>query len=156
MDRGLVQPGNEPETDMSDDGDTAGSPVSSVGESNRPPRRDRRRAPVATPRVTVGLAPRPDSFLHQVSAREATRTDPPGAASIGRATMSISDQIRRQVERLPVSVQAEVLGFVQYLLARAARREDGAWSGFSLAGAMRGMEDEPGPEYTTYDLRTVF
>jgi len=71
-------------------------------------------------------------------------------------TMAISDQIHRHVQDLPTAIQAEVLDFVEYLMARVARREEQAWSEFSLAAAMRGMEDEVGPEYTTEDLRTVF
>ncbi len=70
--------------------------------------------------------------------------------------MAISDQIHRQVQGLPAAVQAEVLDFVEYLIARVARREEQAWSDFSLGAAMRGMEDEDGPEYTVEDLRTVF
>jgi len=70
--------------------------------------------------------------------------------------MAIADQIQRYVEKLPASVQAEVLDFVEYLVTRAERREDAGWSELSLATAMGGMEDEVGPEYTTDDLRTVF
>jgi hypothetical protein len=70
--------------------------------------------------------------------------------------MAIADQIHRHVQELPAGAQAEVLGFVEYLLARVARREEHAWSDFSLASAMRGMEDEEGPDYTAADLRTVF
>ncbi len=70
--------------------------------------------------------------------------------------MAIADQINRHVQDLPAAIQAEVLDFVEYLMARLARQEDQAWSEFSLASAMRGMEDEVGPDYTAEDLRTVF
>jgi Flp pilus assembly protein CpaB len=53
-----------------------------------------------------------------------------------------------------------VLDFVEYLLAKAerqqARREEQAWSRTSLSLAMRGMEDENGPEYTAEDLEERF
>lgn len=70
--------------------------------------------------------------------------------------MAIPDQIQRYVRSLPASVQAEVLDFVQYLAAKAARREDREWSDLSLDAAMRGMEHEDSPEYDLKDLRTVF
>ena len=70
--------------------------------------------------------------------------------------MAISDRIQRHVQKLPASVQAEVLDFVEYLMTRMARRDEQEWSDLSLSAAMRGMEAEPGPEYTAEDLRTVF
>jgi hypothetical protein len=56
-------------------------------------------------------------------------------------------------------MQAEVLDFVEYLLAKAEREagqeEDRAWRVGSLASALRGMEVE-GPEYTEADLAEPF
>ena len=74
--------------------------------------------------------------------------------------MVLAEKIQRYVERLPASFQAEVLDFVEYLLAKAEREtlrhEERAWSELSLASAMRGMEDEDTPIYTTADLKVVF
>lgn len=74
--------------------------------------------------------------------------------------MVITEIIQQHVERLPASFQAEVLDFVEYLLAKAEReilrREERAWSDLSLAFAMRGMEDEDTPVYATSDLKVVF
>jgi len=74
--------------------------------------------------------------------------------------MIISEKIQRSVQRLPVPFQAEVLDFVEYLLAKAEpeifRREERAWSDLSLRSAMRGMEDEATPTYTSSDLKIVF
>lgn len=74
--------------------------------------------------------------------------------------MVITEKIQQHVQRLPASFQAEVLDFVEYLLAKAERevlrREERAWSDLSLAFAMRGMEDEDTPVYTTSDLKVVF
>lgn len=74
--------------------------------------------------------------------------------------MVISERIQQYVQRLPASFQAEVLDFVEYLLAKAERetrrREERAWSDLSLRSAMRGMEDEATPTYTTSDLKVVF
>jgi hypothetical protein len=96
--------------------------------------------------------------------------------------MSISEQIQEQVQKLPPSLQREVLHFIEYLLlkekqeprviAKVAkakrdnfaeyfvikerRLEDSAWSELSLASAMRGMEDEETPVYTMADLKVVF
>ena len=63
-------------------------------------------------------------------------------------------------QRLPTSFQVEVLDFVEYLLAKAereaVRQKEKAWSDLSLSIAMRGMEDEDTPTYTTGDLKVVF
>ena len=73
--------------------------------------------------------------------------------------MTVSDMIVSHLKRLPESLQAEVLDFVQYLGTKADARSwvecKRDWSAFSLAGAMRGLEDEPTP-YSPDDLREVF
>ncbi len=70
--------------------------------------------------------------------------------------MTISEKIQQHVQKLPASLQAEVLDFVEYLLAKVGSREEEDWSDLSLAFAMRGMEDEATPLYTTADLKIVF
>lgn len=70
--------------------------------------------------------------------------------------MALNEKIQLYVEKLPASFQAEVLDFVEYLLAKAERRENSGWSELSLSFAMRGMEDEERPLYTTADLKVVF
>ena len=74
--------------------------------------------------------------------------------------MVITERIQQYVQRLPISFQVEVLDFVEYLLAKAerevVRQEEKAWSDLSLSSAMRGMEDEDTPAYTTSDLKVVF
>jgi hypothetical protein len=74
--------------------------------------------------------------------------------------MVIAEQIQQYVQKLPASFQAEVLDFVEYLLAKAEREtlrhEERVWSDLSLASAMRGMEDEDPAIYTTADLKVVF
>ncbi len=73
--------------------------------------------------------------------------------------MLIREQIQEYVVKLPASFQAEVLDFVEYLIAKAEREglgeENREWSEFSLASAMRGMEDEE-TSYTLSDLKVVF
>jgi hypothetical protein len=75
-------------------------------------------------------------------------------------SMILSEQIQQHVQRLPASFQAEVLDFVEYLVAKAeremARQEKRSWSSLSLSFAMRGMEDEGTPLYTPSDLKVVF
>jgi len=79
---------------------------------------------------------------------------------VQEAVMVITERIQQYVQRLPTSFQVEVLDFVEYLLAKAereaARQEEKAWSDLSLSFAMRGMEDENTPTYTTDDLKVVF
>jgi hypothetical protein len=73
--------------------------------------------------------------------------------------MVLAGKIQQYVQRLPASFQTEVLDFVEYLVAKAERealREDRAWSDLSLSFAMRGMESEDIPTYTTSDLKVVF
>ena len=73
--------------------------------------------------------------------------------------MTTADAIMRSLEPLPESAKQEVLDFVEFIRARRGRvgaeREDAAWSDFSLASAMCGMEDEDSP-YTLADLKECF
>ena len=74
--------------------------------------------------------------------------------------MLLSERIQKYVQRLPSSSQAEVLDFVEYLLSKTDReiveQEKRTWSSLSLSFAMRGMENEDAPEYTTSDLKVVY
>ena len=74
--------------------------------------------------------------------------------------MAIAEKIQQYVQKLPAAFQTEVLDFVEYLLAKiereSAREEERALSNMSLTLAMRGMEDEETPTYTTSDLKIVF
>ena len=74
--------------------------------------------------------------------------------------MLVTRKIQENVQKLPVPFQAEVLDFVEYLLIKSerevAKESEQNWSSFSLASAMRGMEDEDTPTYTMDDLRVVF
>jgi len=74
--------------------------------------------------------------------------------------MLVAKKIHENVQKLPVSFQAEVLDFVEYLLIKSerevAQQSELDWSSFSLASAMRGMEDEDTPTYTIDDLKVVF
>ena len=74
--------------------------------------------------------------------------------------MIITDKIQEYVQRLPAPLQAEVLDFVEYLLAKVGRdiphRESESWSDLSLSSAMRGMENEEKPSYTVADLKALF
>ena len=74
--------------------------------------------------------------------------------------MSVAEKIDERVWQLPERTQAEVLDFVEYLLTkgerRQARHEEQEWSRLSVSLAMRGMEDEDGPEYTSEDFEERF
>ena len=74
--------------------------------------------------------------------------------------MAVAQQIQESVQRLPTAFQAEVLDFVEYMLAKAEREalreEEQEWANFSLATAMRDMEDEDNTEYILLDLKVVF
>ncbi len=70
------------------------------------------------------------------------------------------ESIQQYVQQLPRPLQAEVLDFVEYLLSKVEReanqQDESDWPGLSLAYAMRGMEDEVTPTYTTADLKVAF
>jgi hypothetical protein len=75
--------------------------------------------------------------------------------------MAVAEKIEEYVRRLPERLQAEVLDFVEYLLAKAEResatREEREWTQLSLALAMRDMEeDEEDPDYSASDLKESF
>jgi len=58
--------------------------------------------------------------------------------------MAISQSLEARIAQLPESAQQELSLFVENLLQKysANGREMQEWSAFSLASAMRGMEDE--------------
>jgi Protein of unknown function (DUF2281) len=66
--------------------------------------------------------------------------------------MMVSEQINGKLQRLPLPLQEEVLDFVEFLLHKNGDGEQ-EWSKFSLAQAMRGLEDDDMPEYTDADLK---
>jgi hypothetical protein len=75
--------------------------------------------------------------------------------------MTTLESIHQYAQMLPDALQREVLDFVKFLLLKREQettpeQDDIEWSNFSLASAMRGMEDEDTPVYTTDDLKEVF
>ena len=75
--------------------------------------------------------------------------------------MTTLESIHQYAQMLPDSLQQEVLDFIRFLLFKREQeiipeQDDIEWSNFSLASAMRGMEDEDTPVYTTDDLKEVF
>ncbi len=70
--------------------------------------------------------------------------------------MTTAQAIVQQLAALPEGAQREVLDFVEFIKTRTvghgAGEEETAWSVFSLASAMRGMEDEASP-YTLDDVK---
>ena len=74
--------------------------------------------------------------------------------------MSVSERIYEEVKKLPEPLQAEVLDFVHHLSSkeksRSAPDTETDSGGLSLALAMRGMENEDIPSYSTADLKEVF
>jgi hypothetical protein len=71
-----------------------------------------------------------------------------------------SEKIQQYVQRLPASYQAQVLDFVEFLLAKVererTRQEESAWSDLSLSFAMRDMVQEDTPQYTLDDVQEDF
>lgn len=75
------------------------------------------------------------------------------------ADMNTTQAISQHIEALPEEALREVLDFVEFLESRTipnvVREADATWSAFSLASAMRGMDDEPTP-YTEADVKEPF
>lgn len=76
--------------------------------------------------------------------------------------MTIAEQIHLQVQTLPENFQKEALHFVEFLTFKTQQgktdqdADEKAWNDFSLAMAMRGMEEEEGLEYSLEDLKETF
>ncbi len=74
--------------------------------------------------------------------------------------MVVTEKIQRYIQRLPISLQSEVLDYVEYLLAKveheADHLEEKAWADLSLNTAMHGMENDADPNYTISDLKVIF
>jgi hypothetical protein len=68
--------------------------------------------------------------------------------------MAIADQIRAIVLDLPPETQQEALAYIEFLQKQSTEVDD--WHVFSLESAMRGMEEEPMPEYTISDIKERF
>jgi hypothetical protein len=77
----------------------------------------------------------------------------------GGTEMILAEEIVERVQRLPEPLQAEVLDFVEFLLAKSSeeseKQENRRWMEFALQSAFRGMEDEP-ELYADKDLKERF
>jgi hypothetical protein len=69
--------------------------------------------------------------------------------------MALDQKIYQYTQKLPPSLQEELLEFIQYLLMKAEQQERREWSSLSLSSAMRDMEDEPAL-YTLADIKVAF
>ena len=76
--------------------------------------------------------------------------------------MTVTENIQQYVQKLPTSLQMEVLDFIKYLLFKKeqeilSNQDDSVWSNLSLELAMQGMEEDEGlPVYTREDLQEAF
>ncbi|MCK5784802.1 MAG: DUF2281 domain-containing protein [Desulfobacterales bacterium] len=69
--------------------------------------------------------------------------------------MNLEKEVIEKFKTLPEHKQAEAVDFIDFLQKRAEEREQEGWGQFSLASAMRGMEDED-DLYTIEDLKEKF
>jgi len=72
--------------------------------------------------------------------------------------MQVSEKIQKYAQKLPEHLQMEALNFIEYLMTKwkLEADEEADWTSLSLRMMMRGMEDEPTPEYTKNDLKVSF
>lgn len=69
--------------------------------------------------------------------------------------MTLDQKIYQDVQKLPPSLQEELLDFIRYLLVKAERQEARESSSLSISLALRDMEDEE-PVYTANDIKVEF
>jgi hypothetical protein len=69
--------------------------------------------------------------------------------------MALDEKVFQYLQKLPWSLQEELLNFIQYLLVKAEQQEKQEWGLLSLASAMRDMEDEPAL-YSMADIKVRF
>ena len=69
--------------------------------------------------------------------------------------MTLDEKIYQYVQKLPQSLQEELLDYAEYLLMKAEQQERQDWTSLSLSSAMRDMEDEA-VLYSIADLRESF
>jgi len=69
--------------------------------------------------------------------------------------MALDEKVFQYVQKLPWSLQEELLNFIQYLLVKAEQQEKQEWGLLSLSSAMRDMEDEPAL-YSMADIKVSF
>jgi Protein of unknown function (DUF2281) len=66
--------------------------------------------------------------------------------------MSVKKLISQKIDNLSENKQIEVLDFIDFLLKKNLEEENEQWNQFSLAQAMKGLENDEFPEYTEADL----
>jgi len=69
--------------------------------------------------------------------------------------MTLDEKIHQYVQKLPRSLQEELLDYVEYLVMKAEQQEQQEWQSLSLSSAMRDMEDES-VSYSLSDVRESF
>jgi len=69
--------------------------------------------------------------------------------------MALDEKVYQYVQKLPWSLQQELLNFIQYLLVKAEQQEKQDWSLLSLSSAVRDMQDEPAL-YSMADIKVMF
>ena len=69
--------------------------------------------------------------------------------------MNLTNKIIENISVLPESKQMQLLDFAEYLRAKAEKDESKEWADFSLATAMRGIEEEE-ILYSMHDLKEIF
>ena len=69
--------------------------------------------------------------------------------------MQVAEEVTNKLQKLPLAAQEEVLHFVEFIAQKCELKEneDEQWSRFSLAQAMRGLEDEDTSDYSEADLK---
>lgn len=66
--------------------------------------------------------------------------------------MTLPELIYQKITDLSDDEQQEVLELIDRILAQKSKPENQEWNQFSLEQAMKGLENDPLPQYTEEDL----
>lgn len=72
--------------------------------------------------------------------------------------MQAEEELIQEIKSLPIPLQEATRYFVGYLKMELAKNssERKEWNQFSLASALRGMEDDEFPDYQETDFKEVW
>jgi hypothetical protein len=70
--------------------------------------------------------------------------------------MTLDEKIYQYAQKLPLSLQEELLDFVEFLAMKAELQEKKDWSSLSLILAMQGLEENEPGNYSLSDLKVSF
>lgn len=77
---------------------------------------------------------------------------------VSQANTKTLEEIIRNLKGLSPLLQKQALDFISYLKLRQTQKSENinSWNQFSLASALRGLEDDEFPDYKDTDLKETW